>query len=62
MPKRRRYATRDELVALLAEHINVNTTGTVNESDVAAVVDALAEHEVPINALVLIAVDEPFPS
>lgn len=60
MPQRRRYATRDELVTLITEHINVNTSSTVDEGNVLAMLDALEEHDVQTNALVTIVVDEPF--
>lgn len=59
MVQRRRHATREELVALLAEYINVHTGDTVDERSIAAAIDALAAHEVAVGALVTIAVDEP---
>jgi hypothetical protein len=59
--QRRRYATRDELVELLAEHINTATGDTVDETAVGAVLNALDAHDVDPGALVHITVDEPGP-
>lgn len=58
MPQRRRYATRDELVALLAGHINASTSDVVDETSVSAVLDALAQHGAATETLVKITVDE----
>lgn len=58
MPQRRRYATRDELVTMLTEHVNVNTSSTIDEGAVAAVVDALEEHGVSPESLVKVTVVE----
>jgi hypothetical protein len=54
MPKRRRYATRDELAALVAAH-------TPTEAEARAVLDALARLGVPVDALVKIEIDESTP-
>ena len=56
MPQRRRYATRDELVALLAEQPEVVSNTTAEAVD--AVVDALAGLGIKVDALVKITVDE----
>jgi hypothetical protein len=61
MPQRRRYATRAELVTLVAEHINTTTGDTIDESSVAAVLSALEAHDVDPAALVQVTVDEPGP-
>lgn len=58
MPQRRRYATRDELITMLAEHVNINTSDTINETSVAAVLDALEEHGVSHESLVKVSVVE----
>lgn len=49
--KRHRYATRDELVSLLADRVGAVTTPD-------AVVARLADLGVPVDALVKITVDE----
>jgi crotonobetainyl-CoA:carnitine CoA-transferase CaiB-like acyl-CoA transferase len=49
--QRHRFATRDELVSLLADRLGAVTTPD-------AVVDLLAEMGAPVDALVKITVDE----
>lgn len=63
MPKRRRFATRDELVELLAPYLGaldeLCPDGDYKWTDVAATaLDALSEMQVPIDALVEITADE----
>jgi hypothetical protein len=63
MPKRRRFATRNELVELLAPYLSGlderHPDGDYKWTDVAATaLDALSEMQVPIDALVEITADE----
>lgn len=60
MPKRRRFATREELVGLLAPYLDgLDEYGEYKSIDVArTALDALSEMQVPIEALVEITVDE----
>ena len=58
MVQRNRYATRAELVTLLSEHINTQTGDTVDELAVDAVLQALVQHGVNVEALVKTMVDE----
>lgn len=63
MPKRRRFATREELVDLLAPYLScldeTHPDGDYKWADVAATaLDALGEMQVPVNALVEIVADE----
>jgi hypothetical protein len=60
MPQRRRYATRAELVTLVAEHVDT-TTGDLDEFAIGIVLSALEAHGVDPAALVQITVDEPEP-
>ena len=63
MPQRRRYATRDELVTLLAPYLSsldeLFPEGDYKYVDVAsAAIDALAEMGAPVEALVVVMVNE----
>jgi len=58
MPQRRRFANRAELTALLTEHINTQTGDTVDEAAVDAVLQALTQNGVDVEALVKTTVDE----
>lgn len=58
MVQRNRYANRAELTDLLAEHINTETSETVDEAAVGAVLQALTQHGVNVEALVKVTVDE----
>lgn len=51
--KRRRYATRNELVELLAE-----SERNIDQATARAVIDGLAELGAPVDALVKITTDE----
>jgi hypothetical protein len=53
MPRRHRYATRQELTELLAGDVP-----NVDSASIAAVLEALAARNVPVDALVKIEVDE----
>lgn len=59
MPQRRRFATRAELVTLIAERID--SPGDIDEAAVADVLSALEAHGVDPDALVQVTVDEPEP-
>lgn len=58
MVQRNRYANRAELTDLLTEHINTQTSDTVDETAVDAVLQALVQHGVIVEALVKTTVDE----